>query len=142
MHLPQVDYIQYLRKLESALIAALYKLGVSGEQYPGLTGVWVNMPAPPGACDPSLLASQHPSKIASIGIKVDARGVSRHGFALNVNPDMSYWQGIVGCGLEGYPETSLAELLSPPPTIEEVMKSVVGAFGKEFNFSMRSSQVK
>ena len=45
-----------------------------------------------------------------IGVKVDARGVSRHGFALNVNPDMSYWEGIVGCGLP-YPQISLAQLL-------------------------------
>ena len=137
IHLPRVDYIEYLRKLESALITALANLGISGEQYPGLTGVWVNLPAPVQTSDPSLMASLHPSKIASIGIKVDARGVSRHGFALNVNPDMSYWQGIIGCGLEGYPETSLAELLSPPPTIESVMESVVSAFGEKFDFAMQ-----
>jgi len=138
MHLPQVDYIEYLRKLESALLISLADIGISGEQYPGLTGVWVTLPTPLQTSDPSLLASLHPAKIASIGVKVDARGVSRHGFALNVNPDMSYWQGIIGCGLEGYPETSLAELHSPSPVIEEVMESVVSAFGEEFDFAMQA----
>lgn len=138
MLLPRVDYIEYLRKLESALIASLAALGISAEQFPGLTGVWVKIPPSSQASDPSLLASQHPSKIASIGVKVDALGVSRHGFALNVNPDMSYWEGIIGCGLDGYPETSLGELLSPTPSIEAVMEIVVSAFAEEFDFSMQS----
>ena len=135
--LPQVDYIAYLRKLEAALIGALEILGVTGAQIPGLTGVWVQLQTPMSP-DPSLLASLHPSKIASIGVKVDARGVSRHGFALNVDPDMSYWEGIIGCGLENYQETSLAEMLSPPPIMETVMEGVVAAFGQEFNFAMQS----
>ena len=136
--LPQVDYIKYLRKLESTLIAALADLGVTGEQYPGLTGVWVELLPPPHTSDQSLIASQHPSKIASIGVKVDARGVSRHGFALNVNPDMSYWEGIIACGLEGDPETSLAELITPLPAFEKIIESVVSAFGEEFDFTMQS----
>jgi lipoyl(octanoyl) transferase len=141
MHLPQVDYIEYLRKLESALIVSLADIGISGEQLPGLTGVWVTQPAPLQTSDPSLLVSLPPAKIASIGVKVDARGVSRHGFALNVKPDMSYWQGIIACGLEGYPETCLAELLSPSPAIEEVIESVVSAFGEEFDFTMQSARL-
>jgi lipoate-protein ligase B len=137
MHLPQADYIAYLRKLEAALIAAMASLGVTAEQYPGLTGVWVHLQTPDLSSDPSLLASLHPSKIASIGVKVDARGVTRHGFALNVNPDMSYWDGIIACGLEDYRETSLVDLLSPPPTMETVMERVVAAFGEEFAFVMK-----
>ena len=136
-HLLKADYIEYLRKLEAALIAALAKLGVTGEQYPGLTGVWIQLPPPTQRGDESLMASQLPSKIASIGVKVDARGVSRHGFALNVNPDMSYWEGIIGCGLGDYPETSLANLLSPPPTVESVTQGVIAAFGEEFNYTMQ-----
>lgn len=139
MHLPQVDYIEYLRKLETALIATLANFGISGHQHPGLTGVWVKPQAHLQTPDPSLLANQHPSKIASIGVKVDAHGVSRHGFALNVNPDMSYWQGIIACGLEDYRETSLAELISPPPTVEETLQVVIEAFGEEFDFSMQAA---
>lgn len=141
MHLPKVDYIAYLRKLEAVLIAALASLGVSGEQFPELTGVWVTTPPPSPISEPSLQASQHPSKIASIGVKVDARGVSRHGFALNVDPDMTYWEGIIACGLEGYPETSLAQLLSPVPSIEQAIENVVAAFGEEFGFSMQPAQL-
>jgi lipoate-protein ligase B len=136
-HLPKADYIEYLRKLEVALITALAKLGVTAEQSPGLTGVWTQLPPPTQSGDESLMASQLPSKIASIGVKVDARGVSRHGFALNVNPDMSYWEGIIGCGLEDYQETSLAELLSPPPTVDSVMQGVIAAFGEEFDYTMQ-----
>jgi len=136
-HLPKIDYIEYLRKLEATLIAALAKVGVTGARFPGLTGVWIQLPSPKRSGDESLMASQLPSKIASIGVKVDARGVSRHGFALNVNPDMSYWEGIIGCGLEDYPETSLAELLSPPPTVGTVMQDVIAAFGEEFDYAMQ-----
>ncbi|MEE9188821.1 MAG: lipoyl(octanoyl) transferase LipB [Anaerolineales bacterium] len=136
-HLPKADYIEYLRKLEVTLITALANLGVTAEQSPGLTGVWIQLPPPTQSGDESLMASQLPSKIASIGVKVDARGVSRHGFALNVNPDMSYWEGIIGCGLEDYQETSLAELLSPPPTVESVMQGVIAAFGEEFDYTMQ-----
>ncbi len=136
-HLPKADYIEYLRKLEVTLITALANLGVTAEQSPGLTGVWIQLPPPTQSGDESLMASQLPSKIASIGVKVDARGVSRHGFALNVNPDMSYWEGIIGCGLEDYQETSLAELLSPPPTVDSVMQGVIAAFGEEFDYTMQ-----
>ena len=136
-HLPKADYIEYLRKLEATLISALAKLGVTGEQSPGLTGVWIHLPTPIRSGGESFMASQLPSKIASIGVKVDARGVSRHGFALNVNPDMSYWEGIIGCGLEDYQETCLAELISPPPTVEAVMQDVIAAFGAKFDYTMQ-----
>lgn len=136
-HIPRADYIDYLRKLEATLIAALAKVGVAGEQFTGLTGVWVHFATPTSRRDESFMASLHPSKIASIGIKVDARGVTRHGFALNVNPDMSYWEGIIGCGLEDYQEISLADLLSPAPTVENVLHSVITAFGEVFDYTMK-----
>src|SRR4030065_266434 len=87
--LPQADYVGYVRKLETMLIAALARLGVASGQVPGLTGVWLqpHVPARCLNCPPEL--KHLPAKIAAIGGKVDARGVSRHGFALNVNPDMS-----------------------------------------------------
>ena len=121
--IPQADYIGYLRKLEAMLIAALSELGVAGERLPGLTGVWVQ----PG-----------PAKLASIGVKVDARGVTRHGFALNVNPDMHYWEGIIACGIRDYPSTSLAELLETPPAMKQVVQAVTSAFGETFGYEMVS----
>jgi lipoyl(octanoyl) transferase len=77
-----------------------------------------------------------PHKIAAIGVKVDARGISRHGFALNVNQDMTYWGGIVGCGLEDYPVTNLVDLLDEEPAMGQIARGVVAAFGDEFNFIM------
>ena len=136
VHLPQVDYIQYLRKLESLLIIALANLGVAATQYPGLTGVWVQKNKNATDQDSNQDTNHLPHKIAAIGVKVDARGVSRHGFALNVNPDMTYWEGIVGCGLDDYPVTKLVDLLDPTPAMETVTLGVVAAFGKEFKYTM------
>jgi lipoyl(octanoyl) transferase len=125
--LPQADYTGYLRRLEEVIIRALAQLGVTGQRVEDLTGVWV--PAPEGI---------PPAKIAAIGVKVDAQGVTRHGFALNVDPDMSYWEGIIGCGLEGYPQTSLAILQSPVPAMDMVVEAVIEAFGEAFGYEMRA----
>ena len=73
-----------------------------------------------------------PAKIAAIGVKVDARGVSRHGFALNVHPDMEYWDGIIACGLQAEPVASLADLLPQVPSMEHVKHEVVKAFREVF----------
>jgi lipoate-protein ligase B len=135
-HLPQADFIGYLRKLERVLVRALAHFGVSGEQVPGFTGVWVKRVAADPQKASSDAALQNRMKIAAIGVKVDVRGVSHHGFALNVNPDMSYWEGIIGCGLEDYQETSLAELLDPTPSMTEVAQVVVATFGEIFGYRM------
>ena len=128
--LPQTDYVGYLRRLENVLIAALYSLGLACFQTPGLTGVWVQSPG-------AVAQSQSlPAKIAAIGVKIDARGISRHGFALNVNPNMAYWEGIIACGLNGYPVASLANLLNPLPAMEQVIQAVSVAFGEEFGYEI------
>jgi lipoate-protein ligase B len=82
------------------------------------------------------------AKIAAIGVKVDARGISRHGFALNVNPDMSYWQGIIGCGLVGYPVTSLAEILQPTAKMDTVTEIVVSSFAHTYKYRIVEEQLK
>ena len=151
--LPQADYVGYVRRLEQVLILTLARLGVPARQVEGLTGVWVD----PGlrvqgylttvdegaSIDPqnesrgSNLDTQNmPSKIAAIGVKVDARGVTRHGFALNVNPDMSYWEGIIGCGLVGYPVTCLSDRLSFPPAMAQVSDEVIRAFSQVLGYDM------
>ncbi len=134
--IPQADYVGYVRKLEQVLILALARLGVAGGQVKGLTGVWVQPHAPSRCvgCPPEL--RQPPAKIAAIGVKVDARGVSRHGFALNVAPEMSYWDGIVGCGIKDAPVASLADFSDPPPPMGQVMDRVVEAFGTVFGYEM------
>lgn len=129
--LPQADYVGYVRKLEKALIEALARLGVVTGQRSGLTGVWVraDVHSRCARCKPE--DRQKPAKIAAIGVKVDARGVSRHGFALNVNPDMEYWDGIIACGLSE-PVICLADLLEPVPSMELVKEEIVNAFRKVF----------
>jgi lipoyl(octanoyl) transferase len=126
------DYVGYVRRLEKTLIAALARLGLAAGQRSGLTGVWVqaDMHSRCPRCRPADRA--RPAKVAAIGVKVDARGVSRHGFALNVSPDMEYWDGIVACGLADTPVAALADLLSPAPTMEQVKAEVADAFRAVF----------
>lgn len=93
----------------------------------GLTGVWI--PAEP------------PAKIAAIGVKVDARGITRHGFALNVDPDMSYWDGIIACGLQDYPVTCLADIVHPTPTMDAVIEVLCDAFERVFGYRLEEGKV-
>jgi lipoate-protein ligase B len=109
--IPKADYTGYLGRLEQVLFDSLEHFGIRGERLKDLTGVWVNR-----------------SKIAAIGVKVDARGITRHGFALNITPDMRYWDGIIGCGLQGYTPTSMVEILRSAPPMEEVIRAVVNSF--------------
>jgi lipoate-protein ligase B len=133
--LPQADYVGYIRMLEKMIIKAVAELGVISGQIPDLTGVWVQPDVASRCrhCPPA--ARKHPSKIASIGVKVDARGVSRHGFAINVDPDMTYWDGIIACGIDDYPAISLAQLLIPAPTMVETVNAVKSAFVRMFEYS-------
>lgn len=113
-HLPSADFTGYLRKLEEALIVLLAELGIAAGQRAGLTGVWVPADAWSKCprCDPARKPA--PAKIASIGVKVDSQGVSRHGFALNVNPEMSHWDAIIPCGLDGVQMACVADFREPP----------------------------
>lgn len=135
--LPSGDYIAYLRKLEQVLIVSLAHFGLVAGQIKNLTGVWIQAQVISRCknCPPDLYKS--PAKIASIGIKVDAKGVSRHGFALNVNPDMAYWKGINACGLENQNKVSMEYLLDPAPSIDEVADIVVSNFAKVFACEMK-----
>jgi lipoyl(octanoyl) transferase len=134
----KVDVLGYIRKLEAALISALADLGVASGQLDGLSGVWVQPHVPSRClyCPPDM--RQKPAKIAAIGLKVDANGISSHGFSLNVAPDMSYWEGIIGCGLPDHPLTCLADILEPTPNMEDVLEAVIQSFERAFNYQMTS----
>ncbi len=123
--LPQADFVGYIRKLEAVLIRTLKRFNIQGMRVEGKTGVWV--PSLPG---------HSPMKIASIGVKVDSRGISRHGFALNVNPQMFYWEGIVPCGLEGVTMTSMAQRLDQTVSLFSVFTEIVKHFGVVFDMEM------
>jgi lipoate-protein ligase B len=130
------DYVGYVRKLEQVLIVALARLGVAAGQQSGLTGVWVQADVWSRCprCRPE--DRQKPAKVAAIGVKVDARGITRHGFALNVNPDMSYWDGIIACGVADYPVASLADLLRQPPEMDRAKEEITAAFGEVFGYEL------
>ncbi len=135
--IPQADYVGYIRRLEEMLILALANLGLAAGQRPGLTGVWImaDVWGRCARCDPSV--RPQPAKIASIGVKVDARGVTRHGFALNVCPDRSYWDGIVACGLDGVQMADLADFFDPPPPVEQVARAAADSFADVFAMNLQ-----
>src|SRR5260370_19627414 len=87
LRLENPDVITYLRTLEEALIRAVRTFGVAADRREGLTGVWAG-----GAGD-----KLGDEKLASIGVNV-TRGVTKHGFALNVSTDLSFFAGMVPCG--------------------------------------------
>ena len=130
--IPQADYVGFVRQLEETLIRAIARFGLVTGQVKGLTGVWVQPDVASRCvhCPPA--ARRAPAKLAAIGVKVDARGISQHGFALNVDPDMSYWDGIIACGLPNHAPVSLADLLDPPPSLPAVADAVVALFGEVF----------
>lgn len=123
--IPQADYVGYIRKLEDVLISTLARFQLEGDRIKGKTGVWLRD-----------RRDGTPVKIASIGIKVDSRGVSRHGFALNVNPDMEYWHGIIPCGLSKVRMTSMADWSDGPVDAGQVSELLAQCFGDIFNYRM------
>ena len=129
--LPDADYVGYVRKLEKMLIVAMAHFGIATGQRSGLTGVWIQADVHSRCprCKPE--DKQKPAKLAAIGVKVDVHGISRHGFALNVNPEMEYWDGIIACGLSE-PVVSLADLLPSVPSMESVKAVVTTAFREIF----------
>jgi lipoate-protein ligase B len=135
--IPEADYVGYIRKLEKTLIITLARIGLAAGQRSGLTGVWIQADVYSRCprCKPE--DREKPAKIAAIGVKVDAHGISRHGFALNVNPDMSYWDGIIACGLEDEPIVSLADLFPQPPDMNRVKQEVITSFGEVFGYEMK-----
>lgn len=126
-----VDYVGYIRKLEEMLIGVLMQYGIGSGQRPGKTGVWIQADVHSRCihCKPE--DKKKPAKIAAIGVKVDVHGVTRHGFALNVKPNMEYWDGIIPCGLQE-PVVSLADLLDPAPSMRDVKTKVENAFRAVF----------
>lgn len=121
------DLHWYLRQVEEALIRGLAPFGVHGSRVDGLTGVWVEQDR---AC-----VAHEPRKIASIG--VHARSwVTWHGFALNVNTDLSYFDLMVPCGIRGVRMTSVAlESGAGAPSLALVSDSVARALAGVFELS-------
>ena len=118
-----LDLHLYVHEIEEVLILTLKELGLCGRRYEGYTGVWVET-------DGGL------SKVAAIGIHVNSRGISSHGFALNVAPDMSHFQNIVPCGIRTHGVTSLAALLRRSVTVRETLSLLCSAFSRVFQVEL------
>lgn len=120
------DLVKYLRDLEEAIIRTLAVYGLDGRRDAANTGVWVEhvskAAAPIGA-----------AKVAAIGVRV-TRGVTKHGFALNVSTDLSYFAGIVPCGITDRGVTSMAVELGTAPPPDEVSDTFEAAFRDVFSY--------
>jgi len=132
--LPQVDFVGYLRKLEEVLIRLLNSYGIASYRREGLTGVWCEV-RQLRRTTPITFPTPQPAKIASIGVKVDHFGISRHGFALNVHPDMEYWEGIIPCGLNGVFMIAMSDILPETPSVRSVALRTAHYFSQVFGFA-------
>jgi lipoyl(octanoyl) transferase len=101
------DVVGFVRELETALISICGEFGIKAERYCERSGVW-------------LRDEKGDRKIAAIGLRV-AKGVTMHGFALNVNPDLTAYSKIIPCGIADAKVTSLSAELGRNITVEEVM---------------------
>jgi lipoyl(octanoyl) transferase len=101
------DVVGFVRELENSLIDVCREFGISAERNCERSGVWIR-------------DAKGDRKIAAIGIRV-ARGVTMHGFALNVNPDLSFYEKIIPCGIPDAGVTSMENELLPAPSINEVL---------------------
>jgi len=101
------DVVGFVRELENVLIQVCGEFGITAQRYCERSGVWVR-------------DEMGDRKIAAIGLRV-AKGVSTHGFALNVNPDLSAYLKIIPCGIPDAKVTSLSAELGKQITIEQVM---------------------
>ncbi|NJP04957.1 MAG: lipoyl(octanoyl) transferase LipB [Chloroflexaceae bacterium] len=115
--------LSYLRGLEEVLIRTLATYDIAAVRIEGLTGVWVQTGATA-------------AKIAAIGIRLNATGVTAHGFALNINPDLAGFNQIVPCGIADRGVTSIAALRGWSPPMAEVSDRVVTNFAQVFDVTI------
>ncbi|MEO8404658.1 MAG: lipoyl(octanoyl) transferase LipB [Chitinophagaceae bacterium] len=115
------DIGKYLRSIEEIIILTLAEYGIKGDRSPGETGVWI---------DPFVKGKER--KICAIGVR-SSRWVTMHGFALNVNTNLDYFQLIVPCGIQGKQVTSLQKELGREVDVEEVKEKLKKNFEKVFD---------
>ena len=108
----------YVSDLEEVMIQTLAEFDMNGRRHEQHRGVWVE-------------TAGGLNKIAAIGVRISG-GISSHGFALNVNPDLEYFSGIIPCGIREYGITSMAAMLNRPVTVEEVLPHLTAAFERVF----------
>jgi lipoyl(octanoyl) transferase len=118
------DIGKYLRSLEEVIILTLREYGLQGDRSKGETGVWL---------DPGIVGKER--KICAMGVRC-SRWITMHGFALNVNTDLSYFGGIVPCGIQNKQVTSLSRELGTDVSIQEVKEKLKKNFALVFDATL------
>ena len=113
------DIHKYLRTLEFIVVKTLKKFGIASTGSEDHTGVWIDK------------GTLNERKICALGIKA-SRWVTKHGLALNVNTDLSYFEGIIPCGLKDKAVTSMSKEIGLELNTDEVVEELVKQFEKEF----------
>jgi lipoyl(octanoyl) transferase len=137
--------VEFVRRLEEVLIRTCTDLRISAKRIPGLTGVWTNPEFSDtyvGTATPAVQRTEASdrdkpteAKIAALGIHI-SRGVTSHGFALNVNTDLDYFDLIIPCGITSKPVTSMAKELGQELAVQKVAHSISRNFGTVFESQM------
>ncbi|MHB8841457.1 MAG: lipoyl(octanoyl) transferase LipB [Candidatus Aquicultor sp.] len=108
----------YLRNLEEVLLRTVRAFGIDADRLPGYPGIWFGL-----------------EKLGAIGLRV-SRGITKHGFALNVSTDLCYFEGIIPCGIHDKGVTSMSKLLGLEVPLELVRNLVIENFGHVFHLDM------
>jgi len=119
----------YIYKLEEAIIHSLHKFSINSTRLDGATGVWLD--------------AEHPlkaRKIGAIGVRI-SQLVSMHGFALNVNTNLSYYSNIIPCGIQGKSVTSIQNELGRQIEMKEVFNIVLKELEEVFNMKIKKSEL-
>ena len=127
--------VDYVRRLEEVLIRTCADFSIPTKRVCGLTGVWTHPQSLSSRTQARDVAFQPEAKIAAIGVHI-SRAVTSHGFALNVNTDLDYFNLIIPCGIIAKPVTSMAKELNRELPLEEVAHSVSRNFGVVFESQM------
>ena len=106
----------YMRELEQLIIDVLCEYDIDANRKKGLTGIWVKN-----------------KKIAALGVRI-SKWVTMHGFSLNINPDLNYYEYIIPCGIKEYGVTSMAKIMdSEAPSMDEIKIKMKKRFTKNFS---------
>jgi|BEDMetMinimDraft_2_1075160.scaffolds.fasta_scaffold02221_4 lipoyl(octanoyl) transferase len=117
------DIVTFVRSIEQGIINYLARFSIDAFAIRGKTGVWTKR-----------------GKIAAIGLKV-TKGVTMHGFALNISTDLTYFSGIIACGLPDAQATSILQLTGNAPTVSQCSFDVIDEIGKAFGFKAVASDL-
>jgi len=123
------DIGKYLRNLEEVIIKAIAEYGIKGERSPGETGVWI---------DPKIPGRER--KIAAIGVRC-SRWITMHGFALNVNTDLSYFNHIIPCGIQHKQVTSVEKELGEKVDFAEAKRIICKKFEEVYQVELLESAI-